>query len=441
MLVSPTSGGVVSVPRLLVLIGSGETSRMAAAVYREVRSRFPFPPTVRLLDTTYAFQENRHQITARLTALLSDHLDDHARPAGAGAASEVMRWASIQTDLEDADVVLAGPGSPSYALRQWAGTSIPDVLAAKLERGGVLVLASAGACTAGARALPIYEIYKAGHDPTWLSGLDLTRTADLDVAVIPHFDNAEGGNHDTRYCYMGEHRLRQLEAQLPPSTAVLGVDEHTAAILDLDADTVTVHGRGAVTLRRRGAVNRVLLGGTAPLDELRSAGTATGNVRGTRPARPRDAATAPTSTNGRARGIASLTVAVHTALDRGDAEACLVALLELDRRSRDSTTASERNAARLGLHAGITRLARAAATRWHDERHVIAPLVESVLAVRQEARQKGQFTRADWLRDQLHAAGIVVRDTPDGPVWVHDPSTEADDDVGGRRASSTRPFA
>lgn len=428
----------MSVPRLLVLIGSGETSRMAAAVYREVRRRFPFPPTARLLDTTYAFQENRDEVTARLRAFLSDHLGQKTQPAGAGAAGEMTRCASVQTDLEDADVVMAGPGSPSYALRQWAGTSIPDVLTAKLEGGGALVLASAGACTAGAWALPVYEIYKAGHDPTWLAGLDLTRTAGLDVAVVPHFDNAEGGNHDTRYCYMGERRLRQLEAQLPPSTAVLGVDEHTVAILDLDADTVTVQGRGAVTLRRRGAVGRVLHDGTAPLDELRSADAATGVVTGMQPQRPWDTAAAPTKDQtGRA---ASLTAGVRAGLDRGDAGACLAALLELDRRSRDSATSSERDAARLALHAGVTRLARVAAARWHDQRHVISPLVQAVLAVRQEARQRGQFARADWLRDQLRGAGIDVRDTPEGPVWVCDGSTETED-VGERCASSTCPFA
>ena len=31
--------------------------------------------------------------------------------------------------------------------------------------------------------------------------------AGLDAVVIPHFDNAEGGNHDTRFCYLGERRL------------------------------------------------------------------------------------------------------------------------------------------------------------------------------------------------------------------------------------------
>ena len=37
--------------------------------------------------------------------------------------------------------------------------------------------------------------------------------------LIPHYNNAEGGTHDTRYCYMDERRLSTLEAQLADNTA------------------------------------------------------------------------------------------------------------------------------------------------------------------------------------------------------------------------------
>ena len=29
----------------------------------------------------------------------------------------------------------------------------------------------------------------------------------LPAVVVPHYDNAEGGHHDTRFCYLGERRL------------------------------------------------------------------------------------------------------------------------------------------------------------------------------------------------------------------------------------------
>ena len=39
---------------------------------------------------------------------------------------------------------------------------------------------------------------------------------------------------------------------MPDDGWVLGVDEHTGCVLDLDAGTATVVGNGVLTLRRRG---------------------------------------------------------------------------------------------------------------------------------------------------------------------------------------------
>ena len=94
-------------------------------------------------------------------------------------------------------------------------------------------MSSAAACTVGQRTIPVYEIYKVGAEPYWDDGLDLLAATGIQAVVIPHFDNAEGGNHDTRFCYLGERRLRVLEAELPDDVFVLGIDEHTAAVLRL----------------------------------------------------------------------------------------------------------------------------------------------------------------------------------------------------------------
>ncbi len=161
-----------------------------------------------------------------------------------------MTAATAVARLRPARYVMAGPGSPSYALRQWAGGPIPPALAALLREGGILTMASAAALTLGAVTIPVYEIYKVGAEPAWLPGLDLLGEATgLRAAVVPHYDNAEGGNHDTRFCYMGERRLRILERQLPPDTFVLGVDSHTALVLDLDGGDASVLGLGGVTIR------------------------------------------------------------------------------------------------------------------------------------------------------------------------------------------------
>ena len=114
--------------------------------------------------------------------------------------------------------------------------------------------------------MPVYEIYKVGEPPKWEPGLDLLAEAGLSVAVIPHYNNAEGGNHDTRFCYLGEERLARMESDLPDDAFVLGVDEHTGLVLDLDGPTATVVGIGTVTVRAGGRTT-VLAGGTVTTPE------------------------------------------------------------------------------------------------------------------------------------------------------------------------------
>ena len=53
---------------------------------------------------------------------------------------------------------------------------------------------------------------------------------------------------------MGERRLRILEELLPDGVDILGVDEHTAAIFDLDAGTVSIRGRGGRDLAAQGRI-------------------------------------------------------------------------------------------------------------------------------------------------------------------------------------------
>lgn len=60
---------------------------------------------------------------------------------------------------------------------------------------------------------------------------------------------------------------------------------------------------------------------------------------------------------------------------------------------------------------------------WADQsddgaaRRALGPLVDVVLAQREAARERRDFTVADALRDGLAASGIAVEDTPTGPRW------------------------
>ena len=104
----------------------------------------------------------------------------------------------------------------------------------------------------------------------WLHGLDVLSMAGIRGAVIPHYDNAEGGNYDTRYCYLGEERLVELEHQLPDDTGILGVDEHTAAHHRPGGPDPERPRQGGVYWRRNGSTRTFASGETVELAEIQS---------------------------------------------------------------------------------------------------------------------------------------------------------------------------
>jgi len=265
----------VTAPRLLAIMGSGETAPTMVTPHRELVARLGGSPRAVLLDTPYGFQENAAEISHRAVEYFAQRVQLAIDVAGfPGPLAVDPRERSAQPSaaalarLRSADYVFAGPGSPTYALSTWRGSPVVEALVDTLSHGGVVVFSSAAAVTIGRFSLPVYEIYKVGQDIHWLDGLDLVGAAGLgaDSVVIPHWDNAEGGTHDTRFCYMGARRLDALEALLPADAWMLGVDEHTVLVIDLKAREAVIGGRGAVTVRRRGRSERFPAGSRVPLD-------------------------------------------------------------------------------------------------------------------------------------------------------------------------------
>ena len=238
-------------PRILAIMGSGETAPTMNAPHRAIFERLGPDVDAVLLDTPFGFQENAPILASKAIEYFRDAVSRRVEAAGltrtdSGDTVAVERGVA---KVRSADWVFAGPGSPTFALEQWRNTAVPNAIGEKLRSGGAVVFSSAAALTLGRVTVPVYEVYKVGVDPYWLEGLDVLAEAGLDAAVIPHYDNAEGGNHDTRFCYLGERRLSQMERDLPDGVFVLGVDEHTGVLMDLEAETATVWGRGGMTLR------------------------------------------------------------------------------------------------------------------------------------------------------------------------------------------------
>ena len=411
---------------MLVVMGSGETAPAMVKTHREVFSRSGSGPAA-MLDTPFGFQSNADELVARTRTYFAESV---------GTPVDVARWRHRDEPVVEREQALsllaqarwafAGPGSPTYALRHWHDTAVPDALADVVTRGGTLVLGSAAAVTLGSHAVPVYEIYKVGEDPRWVDGLDLLgRLTGIRAAVIPHYDNAEGGSHDTRFCYLGEQRLTALEAELPGDVGVLGVDEHTALVLDLDAGTATVSGSGVVTARRRGSSRTIAAGEQISLGDL--AAMLRGETLAATPVAAQAVfPAAPES------GQPSLTrdsdlaaESFDRALAARDVNGCIKAVLDLEQAvhdwSADTLQGEATSSARRTLRSMLVRLGDLAQVGAQDPREVVGPYVRLLLRVRDSARAAKDFGTADTVRDGLTAAGVEVRDSASGTEWLVGP--------------------
>ncbi|MEJ3743821.1 hypothetical protein WEI85_11080 [Actinomycetes bacterium KLBMP 9797] len=423
---------------LLVIMGSGETAPTMVKPHRAILERVGDRRAV-LLDTPYGFQSNADDISARAVSYFASSV---------GRRIDVVSWRRPPADtlvreralaeLRDAGWLFAGPGSPTYTLRQWRDTPVPDLLTATLLDGGVVCFASAAALTLGSHAVPVYEIYKAGIEPHWVPGLDLVSPLlGFPAVIIPHYDNAEGGHHDTRYSYLGEERLAAMETELPDGTVILGVDEHTAVLFDLASRTATVTGNGRFTIRQRGrsvvhpsgsVVDFAAIpgggtasGGTAS-DSTASDGTASGGAATAHPgeAAGTTAAEATPETSLKAAADA-LDQRFGAALAARDVDGCVTAILELEQLivdwGADTNVSDESEQAHGALRSMVVRLGELARAGARDPRDVLEPYLSLLLEIRTEARDARDWATSDRIRDRLAAAGIEVRDTPTGTTW------------------------
>lgn len=406
--------------------------------HRQLLGRLgPAPVPAVVLDTPYGFQANAAELAGRAVEYFRESVGCTIEVAHLLAAEgDPLGYETMLARLRAARYVFAGPGSPSYALRQWSSTLVPKVLAEKLHTGGCVTFASAAALTLGAVTVPVYEIYKAGEELRWLDGLDLLGEIGIPAAVIPHYNNSEGGSHDTRFCYLGEDRLARMERELPAGTFILGVDEHTALVIDLDAGQASVSGLGVVTVRRQGVSAEVPAGETLPLATLLALASADRGVAA--PAPPGAAGSAGSGSGsvggvaaggaGRAagaspllEGVARLEAAFGAALGRRDVDEAVRSVLELDDElvswSRDTLQSDELDRGRAALRAMVVRLGEVAKVGARDPSEVVGPYVDALLAQREAARSAKRWDDADAVRCALVDVGVEVQDAPEGTTW------------------------
>jgi peptidase E len=407
---------------IIALMGSGELTATMVEVHKELLRGVPPPAQAFFLDTPAGFELNCDHISQRAIDYFRHHVQHPMSLASYKAKETTKPYEAMQTlqRLREANFVLIGPGSPTYAVRQWRQTPIPEILTERVAAGNCLVAASAAALTVGRFTLPVYEIYKVGQDLHWVEGMNIFEHFGFNLVVIPHWNNAEGGTHDTRFCYMGEARLRQLESLLPDDVCIFGLDEHTACLLDFEKDEAIIRGIGSVTLRRGGGERVFEKNERIPLRILREGELETKKTH----AVPKSIKREPINSNKEGSfwdNVHAIEEKFYSSLKQHESKEIANALLELDRiiwkaqqeRESPEFISQARDTLRELIVSLGVRLESAPTSR----ADCIAPLVEALLNLRQEFRTKKQFDAADALRQKLQETGIIIEDTRQGSRW------------------------
>jgi hypothetical protein len=258
----------------IALLGSGETSLAGGRVFETIARRFPQPLRIVILETPAGFELNSPKVAGRVGDFLFERLHNfHPRidiiPARKRDTLFSPDNPQILLPLLEADIIFMGPGSPTYAVRQLKGSLAWELVRARHRQGAALMFASAAVIAVGSCSLPVYEIYKVGEDITLVPGLDLFADLNLKLSFIPHWNNTDGGDDvDTSRCFIGIERFNLWRDLLPSGQTTVGLDEHTAIIIDFATGRCTVSGVSSVTLLRARNPEIFPAGAEFPISEL-----------------------------------------------------------------------------------------------------------------------------------------------------------------------------
>lgn len=238
----------------IAFLGSGETSLAGGRIFETLARLLSPPLRIAILETPAGFELNAPLVASRIGDFLQARLGNYnpvidlipARKKGTEFSPDNLE---ILAPLLRANMIFMGPGSPTYLARQLKDTPAWDIIRARHRRGAALVFSSAAAISVGQWVLPVYEIYKAGEDVHLRAGLGLFADFGLQISFIPHWNNAEGGaDLDTSRCFVGVGRFQRWRDMLPVGDTVLGLDEHSGIIMDLESGACEVSGVSSVSI-------------------------------------------------------------------------------------------------------------------------------------------------------------------------------------------------
>jgi len=407
---------------IITIMGSGELTPSMVSVHKRLIQGLKPPVRAVFLDTPAGFQLNVDQISKRACDYFKSHIQQPMSVASFKTSKDNSPYEAEKAfkALREADFIMIGPGSPTYAVDHWKQSPIPEIFIQQIEAGACLVVASAAALTIGRFTLPVYEIYKVGEDLHWIDGINILGHFGLNLVVIPHWNNAEGGTHDTRFCYMGEPRFRKLESLLPEEIPIVGLDEHTACIMDLEKWEASVFGIGRMTIRFKETERIYEKGERFSLEEFHSLKLEREEKKETLEYSISEF-TISSQREPFWKKVNSLEEAFKDSLEKNDSAGVTNALLELDKivweAQEDLENAEFVSQAREIMRELMVLLGLQLESMPTDKEGFLASLMDVFLEVREAFRKNSQWELADRIRERLKEIGIIMEDTRDGPRW------------------------
>jgi len=230
----------------LALVGSGEYlpemaplegQLLQAAIGRGKRNRYVQIPLAAGKES-----ESRLHYWKELGLKAAERLDSAGVFLPIFNREDAMRE-DLASQIDDAGLIYLSGGDPTYLAQSLVGTPVWNAIEVAWKSGSSLAGCSAGAMAFGGD-VPNFRKQSSVGTP----GLNLFPT----LRTIPHFDKFFGVLPD---------QIAKVFVRAPEGIHVIGVDELTAAVCGLDAETsyadlkFMVHGKGGVHILRGAATH------------------------------------------------------------------------------------------------------------------------------------------------------------------------------------------
>ncbi len=234
----------------VVLFGSGEIASSGRKIHEFVFKHIRKDPiNIDIITTPAGFQPNVKNVHEEIAEFFTKSLANFHPKINIIFANTLFdaNNQELIKPIENSDYIFAGPGSPTYAVRNLRNTLLYKLILKRVRKGATLSLSSAAVIAFSKYCLPVYEIYKVGEKLHWIKGLNFFEELIEPMTIVPHLNNNEGGvKLDTSYSFLGKNRFKSLLNMLPKKEKVVGIDEHTAFIYNIGKKKFFIEGKGSI---------------------------------------------------------------------------------------------------------------------------------------------------------------------------------------------------